>query len=85
MLIKLRSQIFIDTLIFELHEGADFTLNAILSDEEGNICNRLQTTVPDNRKIYYWGGLNDLPYGVYVLEMFSDEMKKVKMNLVKRI
>ncbi|MFT3706019.1 MAG: hypothetical protein QM802_26870 [Agriterribacter sp.] len=85
MLIKLRSQVFIDTLVFELNEVTDFSLNAILSDENGNICNHLQTTVPDNHKVYYWGGFNDLPYGIYTLEMFSDEKKKVKMNLVKRV
>jgi hypothetical protein len=85
MLAKLKSRVFIDTLVFDLNEATDSRLDVILSDEDGNICNRLDITVPPDHKFYYWVGHNDLPYGTYTLELFSPDKKKVSLNLVKRV
>ncbi len=85
MIAKLKSQVFIDTLVFDLNGATDSKLDAILSDEKGNICNRLETIVPLNHKTYYWVGHNDLPYGTYTLELFSSDNKKISLSLIKRI
>jgi hypothetical protein len=44
----------------------------------------METEVEKDQRVLNWNGLNDLPYGVYTLEVSrgSDEMK---MRLVKRV
>lgn len=84
MLAKLRSLVFIDTLIFELGDESSSCLKAVLKDEKGMVCSMLETDIPSHQKIYYWSGLNDLPYGVYTLEIFNNE-EELRMRLVKRI
>lgn len=84
MLAKLRSSVFIDTLIFELGDESLSCLKAILKDEKGKVCSLLETDIHPHQKIYYWKGLNDLPYGIYTLELFSKE-EELRMRLVKRI
>lgn len=84
MLAKLRSLVFIDTLIFELGEAPSSCLKAVLKDEKGKVCSMLETDIPPHQKTYYWNGLNDLPYGVYTIEIYSNE-EALRMRLVKRI
>lgn len=82
---KLRSMVFIDTLIFELDgDEPSPNLKAVLKDDNGKVCSMLETNIPPHQKIYCWNGLNDLPYGVYTLELFSNE-EELRMRLVKRI
>lgn len=84
MLAKLRSLVFIDTLIFELGDESSSCLKAILKDEKGKVCSLLETDLQPNQKIFYWKGLNELPYGVYTLELFNKE-EELRMRLVKRV
>lgn len=84
MTAKLKSQVFIDTLVFDLSETPSPSLNAVLRDDQGRICNSLNTKFEQGIKTFYWSGFNELPYGVYTLELWGDKEKKL-MNLVKRI
>lgn len=81
---KLRSKVFIDTLIFDLSETSSPSFNAILRDEDGKIWNTLNTQFEQGIKSFSWSGFNELPYGEYTLELYGDREKKL-MNLVKRV
>ncbi len=84
MLLKMKSPVFIDRLMFELDQPQKCLLKAFLKDEKGSVCSALETEAENNQLIFIWNGLNDLPYGVYTLEVFrgSDE---TKTRLVKRV
>jgi len=84
MLAKLKSQVFIDTLVFELNVEAPPYLKAILKDEGGKVCSILETTLEPSQRFFSWRGFNDLPYGVYTLELI-DGTEYQQMRLVKRI
>ncbi|MFT3706017.1 MAG: hypothetical protein QM802_26860 [Agriterribacter sp.] len=84
MLATLKSQVFIDTLVFELNDETTHYLKAILKDEGGKICSTLETNLEPSQKIFSWRGFNDLPYGVYMLELI-DGTEYQQMRLVKRI
>ncbi|MBN8789560.1 MAG: hypothetical protein J0I84_20965 [Terrimonas sp.] len=81
---KLRSLVFIDTLVFELGDEPSVYLKAILKDETGKVCSMLETKISPDQKTFSWKGLNDLPYGVYILEISNDK-EALRMRLVKRI
>lgn len=81
---KVKSQIFIDNLVVELAEGNSPTLRAILKDEQGSICSALETNVLQNQQIVIWKGLNDLPYGIYTLELFNGA-NEMKTRMIKRV
>ncbi|MGE5108487.1 MAG: hypothetical protein ACM3H8_13130 [Sphingobacteriales bacterium] len=84
MLAKIKSSVFIDSLTIEFDNTSSSPLKAVLKDEKGKICSSVETEQSANQKFYSWRGLNDLPYGVYTLELTrgSDEQK---MRLVKRV
>ena len=88
MFLKLKSPNFIDRLSFEIVQTQQSFLKAVLRDDHGSICRELQKELPFGQKILEWSGLNELPYGVYTLEVsqgseeITDEMR---MRLVKRI
>lgn len=84
MLATLKSLVFIDTLILELTEQSPPHLKAVLRDERGKICSMFETPVKPAQKIILWEGLNDLPYGVYVLELMYED-KQQRLRLVKRV
>jgi len=84
MYAKIKSTVFIDALKFELVAGAHACLKAVLKDDKGSICSTLETNLPGEQKELTWRGLNDLPYGVYTLELSEGE-DNLKMRLVKRI
>ncbi|MFT3825588.1 MAG: hypothetical protein QM731_16835 [Chitinophagaceae bacterium] len=84
MFAKIKSPVFIDALTLELVAPLRSSLKAILRDERGCECSRLETSVPQGDKTLTWKGLNDLPYGVYTLELSQGE-DEMKMRLVKRI
>jgi hypothetical protein len=44
----------------------------------------METEMEKDQQELYWGGLNDLPYGVYTLEI-SQGQDEMKMRLVKRV
>lgn len=84
MFAKIKSSNFIDALQFELVDHNDCSLKGILKDEKGSVCVTMEREVPGDQKQVYWRGLNDLPYGKYILELTSGS-EKMKVNLVKRI
>lgn len=84
MFAKIKSSNFIDALQFELVNHKDCSLKGILKDEKGSICSTLEREIPGNQKQVYWRGLDDLPYGKYILEL-SAGAEKMKVNLVKRV
>ncbi|MGN6493792.1 MAG: hypothetical protein ACTHLE_17445 [Agriterribacter sp.] len=84
MLATLKSQVFIDTLVLELSDAVLFPLTAVLKDEKGCVCSMLETNTKPGERLLYWKGLNDLPYGVYSLELSCKSLEQ-RLRLVKRI
>ena len=84
MFLKVKSPVFIDHLTFQVGEPQKAMLRAVLRDDTGIVCSALETEVEKDQQELDWNGLNDLPYGVYTLEIFrgQDEMK---LRLVKRV
>ena len=84
MFAKLKSQVFIDTLTFEFMGQDRSSLRAVLKNEEGRVCIKMETQVHEDQKVFKWNGLNDLPYGVYTLELSQGEEEQSE-RLVKRV
>ena len=84
MIAKIKSSVFIDALTLELVAPLRSSLKAILRDDKGCECSRLETTMPTGQNTVTWRGLNDFPYVVYTLELSQGE-DEVKMRLVKRV
>ena len=84
MFAKVKSPTFIDTLKLELVAFTHSCLKAVLRDEKGSVCSQLETTGIKNAQEITWKGLNDLPYGVYTLELSQGE-DEMQMRLVKRV
>lgn len=84
MFAKVKSPVFIDALKFELVAGSNSSLKAVLKDDKGSVCSTLETLLPDEQQELTWRGLNDLPYGVYTLEL-SHGKDAMQMRLVKRV
>jgi len=84
MFAKVKPTVFIDSLKFELMAQGDTSIKAILRDDKGFVCSTLEASMPVKNNELIWRGLNNLPYGVYTLELTqgNDEMK---MRLVKRV
>lgn len=84
MFAKVKSSIFIDVLTLELVAPIRSSLRAILRDEKGEECQRMEAAVPKGDNTVTWKGLNDLPYGIYTLELSQGD-DEMKMRLVKRV
>jgi hypothetical protein len=85
MFAKVKSTVFIDSLKLELTTPPiDASFKAILRDDKGCVCSTLETSTPVRNNELIWRGLNNLPYGVYTLELTQGE-DEMKMKLVKRI
>ena len=85
MFAKVKSTVFIDSLKLELTTPiVDSSLKAILRDDKGCVCSTLETSMPVRNNEVIWRGLNNLPYGVYTLELSQGD-DEMKMKLVKRI
>ena len=89
MFAKVKSTVFIDSLKLELTTPVDTSLvdtslKAILRDDKGCVCSTLEATMPVRNNEVIWRGLNNLPYGVYTLELTQGE-DEMKMRLVKRV
>jgi len=84
MFLKVKSPVFIDHLTIQVDQQQKCLLRAVLKDDAGLVCRDLETEVENDQHELDWNGLNDLPYGVYTLEVSrgADEMK---MRLVKRV
>lgn len=84
MIAKLKSSVFIDALTLELVAPIRAQLRAVLRDEQGSVCSSLETSPGSEERTLTWRGLNDLPYGIYTLELSQGE-DEMKMRLVKRV
>jgi hypothetical protein len=83
MFAKVKPQVFIDTLTLELSTTDNNAVKAVLKDESGSVCRRLESEVSNHRSLT-WDGLNDLPYGVYTIELKQGD-DEMKMRIVKRV
>ena len=84
MFVKLKSPVFIDRLTFQVDHPQKCLLRAVLKDDTGFVCSAMETEVEKDQIELSWNGLNDLPYGVYTLEI-SRGKDEMKMRLVKRV
>ena len=84
MFLKVKSPVFIDHLTFQVGEPQKAMLRAVLRDDTGIVCSALETEVEKDQSELDWNGLNDLPYGVYTLEI-SRGQDEMTMRLVKRV
>jgi hypothetical protein len=84
MIAKVKSSTFIDSLQFELVARSQDFLRAVLRDDQGSVCSELETTFAQNETEVTWKGLNDLPYGVYTLELSQGE-DQLRLRIVKRV
>jgi hypothetical protein len=84
MFLKVKSPVFIDRLTFQVDQPQKCLLRAVLKDDTGSVCSALETEVEKDQQELNWSGLNDLPYGVYTLEV-SQGMDEMKLRLVKRV
>jgi len=84
MFLKLKSPVFIDRLTFEVDYTQKCLLKAVLKDDTGIVCSAMETELEKDQRELNWNGLNDLPYGVYTLEV-SQGKDEMKVRLVKRV
>ena len=84
MFAKVKSSVFIDALQLELVAPHCDCLRGVLKDETGSVCSTLETELSSREEKITWEGLNELPYGVYTLELSHGE-DEMKMQLVKRV
>jgi hypothetical protein len=84
MFAKVKPQVFLDSLILELFSPQHDCLKAVLKDERGSVCRSVETEAFEQNPSFTWNGLNDLPYGIYTLELSQGE-EEMKVNLVKRV
>ncbi len=81
---KVKSAVFIDTVYLEFPENKASYFKAILKDDTGCICKVLETMLTLNHQKFSWGGLNDLPYGVYTMELYNAG-NEMQLNMIKRV
>ena len=84
MFAKVRSSTFIDTLKVELASTSRISLKAVLRDDAGTVCRNYETDIEIGQPELTLKGLNDLPYGVYTLELSQGE-DEVRLRMVKRV
>ena len=84
MIAKVKSSTFIDSLQFELITRSQDFVKAVLRDDKGSVCSELETTFAKNETEVVWKGLNDLPYGVYTLELTQGD-DQIRLRIVKRV
>lgn len=84
MFAKIKSSVFIDALKLELQVPAGGCVRGVLRDDAGVVCRTIRKEVKFEKEELTLGGLNDLPYGRYTLELSEGE-DAMKMQLVKRV
>ncbi len=84
MIAKVKSASFIDSMKIELNDCNGKPVKAVLLDETGSICSEMETRVNEPISELTWKGLNDLPYGVYTLEL-THGAEQFRVRIVKRI
>jgi hypothetical protein len=84
MLAKSRTSTFINDLIIEVKEALQLPVTVALRNEDGKICCKAEKKICALSQTFIWEGLNDLPYGVYMLECSQGD-EVVSMRMVKRV
>jgi hypothetical protein len=84
MFAKVKSPTFIDSLKVELTQTSRNCLKAVLRDDSGTVCRNYETDIEIGQPELTLKGLNDLPYGVYTLELSLGD-DKVRLRMVKRV
>jgi hypothetical protein len=84
MIAKVKSASFIDSMKIELNNCNGKAVKAVLRDEKGSVCSEMETNVNEPFSELTWKGLNDLPYGVYTLEL-THGIEQLRFRIVKRI
>ena len=84
MFAKVKSPNFIDNLKFVVSAPSPSYLKAVLRDDKDSICGTFEADVARIENELTWRNLNDLPYGVYTLEL-SHGKDEMKLRLVKRV
>lgn len=81
---NLKTPIFTDTLYVRLAYCLQGLIEGILRDEHGTICRKMETEVNGSAQELTWDGLNDLPYGIYTLQL-SQGLHELNARVVKRV
>lgn len=84
MFAKIKQAFFTDSLTIEWDNFTATPLTFVLKNDKGEVCTTLQTRQEQHQKIFNWHGLNDLPYGRYILELSNIEGGQ-SVKLVKRV
>lgn len=84
MLAKSRTSTFINDLIIEVKEALQLPVTVALRNEDGKICCKAEKKICALSQTFISEGLNDLPYGVYMLECSQGD-EVVSMRMVKRV
>ena len=81
---SLRTPIFTDTVSIQLINCLQGLMEAILVDENGTVCRKVETEVSETAQEFTWEGLNDLPYGIYTLQLLHG-LNEMSLRIIKRI
>ena len=81
---SLKTPIFTDVLCVRFLQSLQGLLEGILVDEHGTVCRKLSTEVNPNASEITWDGLNDLPYGIYTLQLHQGN-NEMNIRAVKRV
>jgi hypothetical protein len=81
---SLKSTIFTDALCVQLAYCLQGLIEGILLDEHGTVCRRIETELAPNDQEFTWDGLNDLPYGIYTLQLLQGT-NEMNMRIIKRV
>ncbi len=84
MFAKIKQAFFTDSLTIEWDKPTPAPLKFVLKNDKGEVCTTLETRQEQHQKNFNWHGLNDLPYGSYVLELSNVEGDQM-VRLVKRV
>lgn len=84
MFAKIKESFFTDSLTFEWETITNNPLNFVLKNDKGEVCSTLVAYQGKNQKYFNWRGLDDLPYGRYILELSNNEGDQM-VKLVKRV
>jgi len=85
MLAKPKFPVFIDAVVLELDQTErPASLHAILKDDKGSVIRSMSAVIEDDQTDVNWDGLDNLPYGVYSLEL-TDGERRARIRMVKRV
>jgi len=81
---SLKTPIFTNALCVRLASCLQGLIMGILLDEHGTVCRQVEAELTENSREFTWDGLDDLPYGIYTLQLLQGN-NEVNMRIVKRV